>query len=69
VDASASKIFPVKIHGAYALKNIQVVPSARKKSNLTKDGACEPYYNGQRRFPNAKKSGPTSVVPPLHETA
>jgi hypothetical protein len=67
VGASASKIHPVESHGAYALKNIQVVPSARKLSSLTKERAYWPYYNDQWNFPNAEKVGPTSVVPPLHE--
>jgi hypothetical protein len=69
VGTSASKICPVTIHGAYALKNIQIVPSARENSNLTKDGACWPCCNGQQSLSNAEKVGPTSVVPPLHEVA
>jgi hypothetical protein len=69
VDASASKIRPVRSHGAYALKNIQIVPSERKQSNLTKGGAYWPCYNDQRHFPKAEKDGPTSMVPPLHEAA
>jgi hypothetical protein len=69
VGARASKIRPVTSHRAYALKNIQIVPSAREKSSLTKDGACWPCCNGQQRFPNAEKVRPMSVVPPLHEAA
>jgi hypothetical protein len=67
VGASTSKIRPIESHGSYALKNIQLVPSARKLSNLAKDKACWPCYNDQWCFPNAEKDRPTSVVPPLHE--
>ena len=69
MGATTSKIRLVESHVAYALKNIQVVPLARKLSSLTKDGACWPGYNDQRHFPNAKKSRPMSVAPPLYEAA
>jgi hypothetical protein len=70
VGTSASKnVCLVNICGAYALKNIQKVPSARKKSSLTKGGVYWPYHNEQRHWPNVEKVGPRSVVPRQHDFA
>jgi hypothetical protein len=67
---TASKnMCPIKSHGAYALKNIQKVPSAHKKSSLAKGEACWPFHSEQRRWPNAERAGPRSMVPQQCEFA
>jgi hypothetical protein len=60
---------PVKSHGAYALKNIQKVPSTRKTFTLTKGVACWPCHSQQQRWRNTEKAGPKSVVPRKHQFA
>jgi hypothetical protein len=46
-----------------------MVPSAHLKSSLSKLGAYWPCHNEQWCWLNARKDGPKSVAPPLHEVA
>jgi hypothetical protein len=58
-----------KSHGAYALKNIQKVPSARKKYSLAKGGACWPCHSEQKHWPIIGRDGTKSEAPQKHEVA
>jgi hypothetical protein len=57
-----------KSHKAHALKNIQKFLSAHKYSSLAKGGVYWPYHSEQC-FTNARRAGPRSVAPQLHEVA
>ena len=48
-------------------KVYKIFPLAHKWSILAKHGACWPYHNEQRCFPNAERVGPWFVAPQLHE--
>jgi hypothetical protein len=68
MDASASKIGPIMSHRAYALKKYTSSACGTSK-NLAKVRACGPCYTGPQHWLNVETTGPTSMVPPLHEAA